>query len=92
MITASVGPRGLRIRLRSRWRFFAAALFFSTAAITVSRPPLHVMYHLRRASMYAVFVAFCGKRGKIHPPGPLLAPRTRREPGGLRRAAQDRSS
>lgn len=51
-------PRGLRIRLRRRCRFFADALFFWTAAITVSSAPLVMMYSLRRASMYAVVVAF----------------------------------
>ena len=52
-VTATDGPRGLRIRLRSRCRFFADALFFSTASIVVSSAPLHATYSFRRAAMYA---------------------------------------
>jgi len=40
----------LRMRLRSRWMFFAEGRFFSTAAITVLSAPLATMYSLSRVT------------------------------------------
>ena len=41
------GPRGFRIRLRRRWKFFVAELFFSTAAIAVSSVPQRALCNCR---------------------------------------------